>query len=98
MFTLNFILAENDSKANLPTECESMANDPVTFGRLFSILTPFYALDKCINLIIALNFIIIHQFQRSLIPFHHHMNQVANHMTKMEVPSVNQGNKVSSNY
>ena len=49
-----------DDPPNFATECESMANDPVTFSRLFSILTPFYALDKCIILIIALNFIIIH--------------------------------------
>ena len=38
MFTLNIILADNGSKANLSNECEIMTNDPVTFGMLFSIL------------------------------------------------------------
>ena len=51
MFTLNFNLAENDTKANSATECENMTNDQVTFGSLFSILTPFYALDKSIILL-----------------------------------------------
>ena len=49
-----------DSEANMHTECEAVANDQVAFGRLFSIMTPFYALDKCIILIILLKFINIH--------------------------------------
>ena len=51
MFTLNFNLAENETKANSATECENMTHDQVTFGSLFSILTPFYAIDKCIILL-----------------------------------------------
>ena len=44
----------------MAVECESMTNDSLTFGKLFSILTPFYALDKCIILIIiiALNLLL----------------------------------------